>query len=471
MKKRSERFVRKTKAERQREIVEATVQLLTEYGLRGATVSRISAAVGISRGALYQHFDNREAVLQAALDAMGERSSQWICRSSGPDVPARLLDMGETHSIWSSTEYDTFVRPFFQLIASNRKTGLARSIIRRQQQDFRYLVGIVDEGKRQGSIVSDVDSGDIAWSILLHAWGEDIARLMGADEFVTKGVSNRILRRLLSTYTVVPAAHPIAPAAGSPAASALPGRSTRSARPTPPRKGRDGRTGERRTASRGPATPRRSLVVYSSYTGNTAKVAGRFRTVFEEHGWDCDYVKIRKRAEDILHPPFEIDDYDFICVGSGIRSHLPYNEILNLLRRFRLGEDPRFALRMRGETIPYITDPLPEKPPPSKDPGLIHRHRKIEIGPTSPKAVVFATYGGYEFGPKEAEPSLQLLDLEVEHLGFECVGRFCCPGKYLDDPTPHTFHGDIRGRPDERDLRDAEVFLEEKLAALASNPA
>ncbi|MBN1320625.1 MAG: TetR/AcrR family transcriptional regulator [Thermoleophilia bacterium] len=206
MKKRGERFVRKTKAERQREIVEATVQLLTRYGVQGTTVSRISAAVGLSRGALYQHFANREAVLEAAMEAMGERSSQWICRSSGPDVPARLLDMGETHSTWSSTEYDTFVRPFFQLIASNRQTGLTKSIIQRQQQDFRYLVDLVDEGKRQGSITGEVDSGDIAWSLLLHAWGEDIARLMGVDQFITEGASNRILSRLLATYTVVPKA-------------------------------------------------------------------------------------------------------------------------------------------------------------------------------------------------------------------------------------------------------------------------
>lgn len=443
---RGKRFVRKTKAERQREIIEATVQLLAKHGVQGTTVSRIAAAVGMARGALYQHFPNREAVLEAALAAMGERSSDWIVRSSGPDVPARLLDMGEAHSCWSSAAYDTFVRPFFQLIASNRDTGLTRLITERQQQDFRYLVELVEEGKRQGSITSDVDSGDIAWSLLLHAWGEDIARLMGVDRFITEGASNRILRRLMATYTLARTAE-------------------EPRRPARPEKGPGSGVDRRRLASK------RSLVVYSSYTGNTDKVAGQFKATFERNGWVCDSVKIRKRAEDILSPPFEIDDYAFVCVGSGVRSHLPYNEILNVLRRLRLGEDPRHALRMRGETIPYITDPLPEKPPPWKDPQLIERHRKIEIGSDSPKAVVFVTYSGYEFGPKEAEPSLRLLELEVEHLGFECIGRFCCPGKYLDHPTPHTFHGDIRGRPNEHDLLDAETFIEQRLREIAGRPA
>ena len=39
---------------------------------------------------------------------------------------------------------------------------------------------------------------------------------------------------------------------------------------------------------------------------------------FEKRGWECDSFKIRKKAEDILNPPFNPDDYDFLCAGSGI---------------------------------------------------------------------------------------------------------------------------------------------------------
>jgi hypothetical protein len=211
---------------------------------------------------------------------------------------------------------------------------------------------------------------------------------------------------------------------------------------------------------------KKSLIVYSSYTGNTEKVAVRLEAAFAKNGWHCDRVKIQKRAEDILHPKFDPGDYDFVCVGSGIRSHLPYNEILNVLRGLRLGVDPRYSLRMRDETIPYITDPLPEGPPPWTDGGPVERHRRIDLGPDSPQAIVFVTYSGCEFGPKEAEPSLQLLELEIEHLGFRCVGHFSCPGRFLDHPTPNTYHGDIRDRPNEQDLVAAERFIEERLRSL-----
>jgi hypothetical protein len=216
---------------------------------------------------------------------------------------------------------------------------------------------------------------------------------------------------------------------------------------------------------------KRCLIVYSSITGNTEKVALRFKSTFERHGWECDIFKIRKKAEDILTPPFDIKRYDFACIGSGIMMHLPYNEILNVVRRLWLGIDPRIALRDRDETIPYIKEPLPAAPRPWNDPKVIRSHHKIVLGPDSKKAVVFVTYAGYKFGPKEAEPAMRLMALEIEHVNFQCIGQFCCPGKFLNEPTLGTFHGDIRNRPDERDLLNAEMFIEEKLEEIADRSA
>ena len=211
------RFVRKTKAVRQEEIIAAAMTLIGKYGVQGTTVSRIAQAAGIARGALYQHFPNREAVLEAALDAWREQSSAWMSRPDGaaPEsipapqdaftptdipVPEQLLRMGRAHSDWAVSPDNTFVRPFFQLIASNRESTLTTSIIKRQQDDFQRLLDLVEEGKREGSIAPDVESGDIAWSLLLHAWGEDIARLIGVDRFITDGASTRILERLVAGY-------------------------------------------------------------------------------------------------------------------------------------------------------------------------------------------------------------------------------------------------------------------------------
>jgi TetR/AcrR family transcriptional regulator len=198
------KLVHKNTTVRQQEIVDAAVHLIGSYGVRGTTVSRIAATVGISRGALYRHFPNREAVLEAALVTIADRSSAWLRQAAGPDILAGLRRIGEAHSTWAVSEFNTFVRPFFQLIASNRPGPLTSWIVQRQKQEFAYLVELVEEGKRQGIISGDAESRDVAWTLLLHAWGEDIARLIGVDEFITEGSSNRILRRALDSYAAGP---------------------------------------------------------------------------------------------------------------------------------------------------------------------------------------------------------------------------------------------------------------------------
>jgi flavodoxin len=182
--------------------------------------------------------------------------------------------------------------------------------------------------------------------------------------------------------------------------------------------------------------PKRGLILYQSLSGNTEKVALRFKKVFENKGWSCDIFKVDKSlTPDNL--PFRFQDYDFLCAGSGVYAALPGKEITDLI--FKYTHQPK------------------------RDGKLVRVHRRITPGPK--KGVVFVTYAGTHLGPKEAEPSLSLLDLEIEHLKFKCVGRFSCPGGIGKRPTLGQWHGDIRGRPNERDLKKAEIFLDEILEA------
>jgi hypothetical protein len=201
------------------------------------------------------------------------------------------------------------------------------------------------------------------------------------------------------------------------------------------------------------------LIVFSSRTGNTAKIAQRFKTTFERQGWECDAFKIGMDT-DLMNPPFDFQNYDFVCVGSGVIMHGPQEEILILLRKQFFGIDPRILVGSTDERMPIG---IQEKYSPNEIKTPVNPHHKIILNDDSGKAVVFVTYAGNEFGPKESEPSLSLLELEIEHLGFKCIGKFCCPGKSGNSPTPTTYHGDIRDRPNEKDLLKAEMFIEEKL--------
>lgn len=168
---------------------------------------------------------------------------------------------------------------------------------------------------------------------------------------------------------------------------------------------------------------RKSLILYSSLTGNTEKVAMRFKQVFENQGWECTAFKIDKNT-DYREPPFNIEDYDFLCAGSYVLLELPAEEIVNFMCKNPLsghcGQPTREELarqRLLRNDPKYL--------PPAEKPKRIDRMRppgKIKLG--EKKGIVFATYSGMHLGPKEAAPALALLQSELEHLGFECIGQF-----------------------------------------------
>lgn len=201
---------------------------------------------------------------------------------------------------------------------------------------------------------------------------------------------------------------------------------------------------------------KRSLIMYASLTGNTEKVAYRFKKAFEKKEWLVDLWKIDKNT-DIQNPEFNIRSYDFLCAGSPIIHKMPIEKLITLLSGGRplpsLGGFNAF-----GGSV-ATPGPLPSggHPPP------VGHEAKIVFGPDTMKGIAFCTYGGIHLGPKESEPAVALISLIMEHIPCQVVGRFACPGRY-DDNTG--WYKDLKERPNERDLQKAETFMEEILEDL-----
>ena len=193
---------------------------------------------------------------------------------------------------------------------------------------------------------------------------------------------------------------------------------------------------------------KRSLILYASMTGHTEKVALRFKKVFEKKNWECDMLKIDEKT-DVKQSAslFDCKNYDFICVGSYVHKSLPSEQIIDVMRN-----NPQSAHYPKGIGGPAGSSVQPPV------------HKKIVLGPENKKGVVFVSFAGHEFGPVEAEPALALLKSEMEHLKLVCIGRFACPGKFLDITTG--YFKDSNDRPHERDLLKAEIFMEEILEEL-----
>jgi AcrR family transcriptional regulator len=187
---------------RREQIVKATLDLVADRGVEGATITRIANAVGVTGGALYRHFDSKEDILKAASDAMRERAFQWIHASNNPNVVERLRDMWAVHASYMSGEAQGLFFMPFAFSISDPDLGLREHTREGHRRNIEVLAHIIEEGKERGDIRPDVDSKLVAWQFLRLAWAEDISNLMGLDQSENADVSARMLGQLLAEIAV-----------------------------------------------------------------------------------------------------------------------------------------------------------------------------------------------------------------------------------------------------------------------------
>jgi TetR/AcrR family transcriptional regulator, fatty acid metabolism regulator protein len=190
--------MRKTREERRLEIADAALRIVGEHGVQGATMARIAGAIGISGPALYKHFSNRSEILEAAMDLLLVRVVSWLDSSKNPNALERLRELGMRHSSTLAADYEGVIAPLFEFAAAGPRSHLSGQLAQRQRTALQRFVSIIEEGQAQGTIRPDIDVPVVAWSLMGLSWIENLAALEGMGEFVTDGVSARMLDRILA---------------------------------------------------------------------------------------------------------------------------------------------------------------------------------------------------------------------------------------------------------------------------------
>jgi AcrR family transcriptional regulator len=122
-------------------LLAAAVELFAERGFHATTVGDIEAAAGLQprRGALYHHFPTKEAVLEAAVEALLARIESGLREMDdlpGLDMRTEVLLMGR----WFLAELDAERALVRVLEQDGERIPAIRDVVRRQ---------VIDEGHRR----------------------------------------------------------------------------------------------------------------------------------------------------------------------------------------------------------------------------------------------------------------------------------------------------------------------------------
>ena len=146
-------------------ILTAAADLFRARGYRATTLDEIARKVGVSKPTLYGYFRSKEELLAAIFHrtmSMFERDLLHI-RSGGDDPATQLRQLIRFH-VGAVIAERSFLAVFFGEEA-NLPPTLGRAIRRRKARYDRMVRGIVDAGRRQGSIRTD-DSRLLVFALL-----------------------------------------------------------------------------------------------------------------------------------------------------------------------------------------------------------------------------------------------------------------------------------------------------------------
>jgi TetR/AcrR family fatty acid metabolism transcriptional regulator len=144
------------KAEREREILEASVRAFSRYGYHGCAIAKVAEEAGVADGTIYLYFRSKEELLVAAfrhvLDRMLVQIDREVSRLADPVAKLR-------HTLFlhfSFLEADPELAVFLQIQLRQPDPAIRRAIAGPLAEYARRIEAIIEEGKTAGVLRPDV---------------------------------------------------------------------------------------------------------------------------------------------------------------------------------------------------------------------------------------------------------------------------------------------------------------------------
>lgn len=167
---------------RRNQIIAAVRKVVAEEGIGSVTIARIAEDLGVSRGVVNYHFENKDAILHEALRSATRDAYRSLKADAG------LLDLIEQVSALASTKSDWW--PIYvAYLAEGRSDSFYRNEIkvadRQYRQALREMVGSEERAAAVLALMKGLalqrlvdDEMDLPAAVeplrdLLKAWGAD----------------------------------------------------------------------------------------------------------------------------------------------------------------------------------------------------------------------------------------------------------------------------------------------------------
>lgn len=160
-----------TKAEKTRQfIIEKTAPIFNRKGYAGTSLSDITEATGLTKGSIYGNFKNKDEVAIAAFNYNFGLLSEWIKekRDNEPDPIKKLKIYISVFSDFTDNPVLRWGCPVLNSATEVDDThvDLRDNVVNAIRKWHDSIVKVINDGKKNGLIKSDVDTTAFGWTLV-----------------------------------------------------------------------------------------------------------------------------------------------------------------------------------------------------------------------------------------------------------------------------------------------------------------
>lgn len=174
-------------------IIETATELFLKHGVRSITMNDIAAAMGISKKTLYEHFINKDELLDKCINYIrqhGEKERNELFSKGGINIES-MLELVRNSALRINS-----INPNFITDIKKYHPGIYVKINKMEAESIQFKAEMIIDGIKKGLFRSDLNV-DIV-SKLLH---ESINQLMNTDLFPAERFSrSEVFRTIMDIF-------------------------------------------------------------------------------------------------------------------------------------------------------------------------------------------------------------------------------------------------------------------------------
>jgi AcrR family transcriptional regulator len=186
-----------------RQLVDTAIDCFALHGFQGTSIDRIARAAGVTKGALYYHFrDKEDLLLEAVKNRIGEFERHVLdAVAASDDTHERLRRVIDACFVTATaSNHRRFIITLMveALDTNPRLSEQFRKVLRRMRG---FLADVVADGQRRGIMRSDIVPTDVAALIAGTIMGAEIQHYQDPGEVDLRRVLDAHLRQLTDWLT------------------------------------------------------------------------------------------------------------------------------------------------------------------------------------------------------------------------------------------------------------------------------